>query len=265
MLPELLENEVWQMSHGERAAVEGVLAALKPSLAIEIGSAEGASLRRVAAYAVEVHSFDLDEPTLPQPGNVVLHTGDSHELLPLFLAELAEAERNVDFALVDGDHAAEGVRRDIEDLLDSPAVHRTAILIHDTANEQVRGGIEAVRFAAWPKVAHVELDWVPGQLLAEPALRNELWFGLGLVVVDTRPSGNWPRPIRASLSPIRSAARRDPRAGPGPRADAAAGARAADRGYGDAPAARRAADRGRSAATTRGGARDRAPHRARTA
>ena len=41
-----------------------------------------------------------------------------------------------------------------------------------------------MRFAAWPKVAHVELDWVPGRLFAEPALRNELWYGLGLVLVD---------------------------------------------------------------------------------
>ncbi len=184
MLPELFEDQVWQMSRGERAAIEGVLAALEPSLAIELGTAEGASLHRIALHAREVHSFDLREPVLPPPANAVLHTGDSHELLPAFLAELTETDRNVDFALVDGDHSAEGVRRDIEDLLDSPAVHRTVIVVHDTANEQVRRGVEAVRFAAWPKVAHVELDWVPGHLFAEPALRNELWFGLGLVVVD---------------------------------------------------------------------------------
>ena len=34
-------------------------------------------------------------------------------------------------------------------------------------------------------MAHVELDWIPGQLFAEPALRNELWYGLGLVLVDS--------------------------------------------------------------------------------
>ena len=49
----------------------------------------------------------------------------------------------------------------------------------------MRQGVDAVRFAAWPKVAHVELDWIPGQLFAEPALRNELWYGLGLVIVDS--------------------------------------------------------------------------------
>lgn len=189
MFPALLEDPAWQMSRGERAAIEGLLAVLAPSLAIEIGSAAGAALRRIAARAGEVHSFDLQPPALPQPSNVVLHTGDSHELLAPFLAELAVGGRNVDFALVDGDHSPEGVRADIEDLLDSPAVQRTAIVIHDTANERVRRGVEAVRFAAWPKVVHVELDWVPGRLFAEPALRNELWYGLGLVVVDAaRPA-----------------------------------------------------------------------------
>ena len=182
---ELFDDQVWQMSRGERAAVEGVLAQLKPSLAIEIGSMEGACLRRVAAHSQEVHSFDLQPPTLAQPDNVTVHTGDSHELLAPFLAQLGERDRNVDLAIVDGDHTAEGVRRDIEDLLDSAAVARTVILIHDTANERVRRGVDAVRFAAWPKVTHVELDWIPGQLFAEPELRNELWFGLGLVLVDS--------------------------------------------------------------------------------
>ena len=173
------------MSLGERSAVEGVLTQLRPALAIEIGSMEGAGLRQIAAHAQEVHSFDLNPPSLPMPNNVILHTGDSHELLPRFLAELSEQGRRVDFVIVDGDHTPDGVRQDIEDLLDSRAVARTVILIHDTANERVRQGVDAVHFAAWPKVAHVELDWIPGQLFAEPALRNELWYGIGLVLVDS--------------------------------------------------------------------------------
>ncbi len=186
---EIFEDPIWQMSRGERAAVEGVLAALRPRLAIEIGSMEGACLRRIAAHAQEAHSFDLNPPSLPANDNVILHTGDSHELLAPFLDELTQQERNVDFVIVDGDHTPEGVRQDLEDLLDSPALARTVILIHDTANERVRRGLDAVRFAAWPKVAHVELDWVPGQLFAEPKLRNELWYGIGLVIVDvTRPA-----------------------------------------------------------------------------
>jgi hypothetical protein len=187
--PEIFEDSVWQMSLGERAGVEGVLSQLSPSLALEIGSAEGACLFRIAAHAEDVHSFDLVAPGLAMPGNVTLHTGDSHELLPPFLAELAQLGRNVDFVMIDGDHTPHGVRRDVEDLLNSPAIARTVILIHDLANGQVRRGVDAVHFTAWPKVAHVELDWIPGQLFAEPALRNELWYGLGLVIVDaSRPA-----------------------------------------------------------------------------
>ena len=186
---EIFENQIWQMSLGERAAVEGVLAQLQPSVAIEVGSAEGAGLRRIAAHAGEVHSFDLAPPSLPVPDNVTLHTGDSHQLMPQLLGEFAQQDRNVDFALVDGDHSPDGVRRDIEDLLNSPALARTVILIHDTANERVRQGVDAVRFGAWPKVAHVDLDWLPGRLFAAPQLRNELWYGIGLVLVDSaRPA-----------------------------------------------------------------------------
>ncbi|MGI8557048.1 MAG: class I SAM-dependent methyltransferase [Solirubrobacteraceae bacterium] len=192
---EIFEDPVWQMSLGERAAVEGILAQLRPKLAVEIGSMEGACLARIAAYSQEAHSFDLNPPSLPKADNVTLHTGDSHELLPAFLGELAQQDRNVDFVMVDGDHTPEGVRRDIEDLLDSAAVARTVILIHDTANERVRRGVDAVRFAAWPKVAHVELDWIPGQLFAEPELRNELWYGIGLVIVDVARPAYLSRPV----------------------------------------------------------------------
>ena len=185
----LMEDRVWQMSPGERAAVEGILGELRPALAIEIGSAEGAGLRRIASFAEEVHSFDLEPPSLEPPANVVLHTGDSHELLPTFLAELAEAGRNVDFTLVDGDHSETGARADVEALLGSPATSRTVIVIHDTANEDVRRGLDAVRYRAFPKVAYVDLDFVPGRLCRFEGLRHELWYGLGLVIVDaSRPA-----------------------------------------------------------------------------
>lgn len=175
-----------QMSYGERAALEGVLALASPALAIEIGTAEGGSLRRIAAHADEVHSFDLVAPpdevaSLP---NVRFHTGDSHQLLPRLLRELADAGRNVDFILVDGDHSAEGVREDLEDLLASPAVSSTLILLHDTTNEMVRSGIDAVPLDDHEKVRYADMDFVAGYLFRTPAMLNELWGGLGLIVVD---------------------------------------------------------------------------------
>jgi hypothetical protein len=186
---ELLRPSPWQMSYGERAALEGLLSQRKPALAIEIGTAEGGSLERIALHSGEVHSFDLVEPNnasraLP---NVTFHTGDSHALLPVVLDELAAADRVVDLVLVDGDHSSEGVRRDLEDLLNSPAISATLIVIHDTMNEVVRAGLDEVEFEAWPKVAYVELDFVPGYMFRERSLLGELWGGLGLVVTLAGP------------------------------------------------------------------------------
>lgn len=191
---EIFSDSVWQMTLGERSAMEGVLAQRKPQLAIEIGTAEGGSLRRIAAHAEEVHSFDLVVPQIPleEMPNVTLHTGDSHQLLPEALQRFAEEERNVDFVLVDGDHSADGVRRDLDDLLSSPAVADTVIVIHDVTNEQVRSGLDAVRYEAYPKVAHVNLDFVPGYMFRDPDHRYELWGGLGLVVVDSTRSAYFP-------------------------------------------------------------------------
>jgi Methyltransferase domain len=195
---QMLRDADWQMSFGERAALEGLLSQLQPQLAIEIGTAEGGSLARVAAHSAEVHSFDLVEP---QPAarelpNVTFHTGDSHKLLPELLARLDDEGRNVDFVLVDGDHSADGVRQDVEDLLASPAVRRTIIVLHDTMNETVRAGLESVRYETHPKVAYVELDLVAGYMFREPSLLHELWGGLGLVVVDSTRDAYFSEPAR---------------------------------------------------------------------
>lgn len=197
---QILQDPDWQMSFGERAALEGLLAQLQPRLAIEIGTAEGGSLARIAQHSEVVHSFDLVVPhegVRNLPG-VTLHTGDNHELLPQLLTELAEAGENVDFVLVDGDHSTEGVRRDLEDLLESPAIANTIIVMHDTMNEVVRAGLEQVRYGAYPKVAHVDLDFVAGYMFREPSLKHELWGGLGLVVVDSARSAYFAGNVRQS-------------------------------------------------------------------
>ena len=103
----------WQMSFGERAVIEGVLAQLQPRLALEIGTAEGGSLKRIATHSERVVSFDLVEPQTDAQAleNVELRTGDSHILLGQELAQIAGRGENVDFVLVDGDHSATAPRR----------------------------------------------------------------------------------------------------------------------------------------------------------
>jgi Methyltransferase domain len=179
-------QQPWQMSYGERSTIEGVLAMLKPTLAIEIGRAEGGSLRRIAAHSQEVVSFDIVEPPseLSSLGNVRALAGDSHAMLPAELARMAAEERNVDFVLVDGDHTTAGVRKDMHDLMESAAVGCTMILAHDTLNEEVRQGLEEIDYASYEKVAWVDLDFIPGYVARLPARLGECWGGLGLVVID---------------------------------------------------------------------------------
>jgi hypothetical protein len=179
-----------QMSFGERAAVEGVLAQLRPSLAIEIGTAEGGSLARISAYAAEVHSIDLThEPVQAEMGeHVCFHTGSSKQILPALLEGFSNAGRHVDFALVDGDHSFEGVADDLRMLLDSPSTARSVILVHDSMNEEIRQGIESVRLDDYGKVIYYELDFVPGYIYREGEARHAVWGGIGLILCDTQRS-----------------------------------------------------------------------------
>ena len=178
------------MTAGARAALLGVMSALNPKLAIEIGRAEGRSPASIAAHSLELQSFDIVEPSLEPDrfSNVILQTGNSRELLPEVLRRFEHEARTVDFALVDGDHMTEGVRRDLEDLLGSAAVSRTIILLYGTKNEVVRAGIEAVDFGAHAKVRAIDLDFVLGYLVKVDRFRYEIWGGLGLVVVH-EPNG----------------------------------------------------------------------------
>lgn len=181
------------MKFGERCALEGVLGFLKPRLSVEIGTAQGGSLHRVALHSQEVHSFDIVPAVAdlePQFPNVEFHIGDSASLLPEFLAGLADRGRNVDFVLVDGDHTAEGVARDARALLDAEACRQTVIVFHDAANEEVRAGIESVGFGDHPKVALSLLDFVPGYVVADGPRRFEIWNGLALVILDDAPRTN---------------------------------------------------------------------------
>lgn len=192
-----------QMSFGERAALEGVLTQVRPKLALELGTAEGGSLRRIAAHSAEVHSIDLDHQPVrssgPLPSHVTIHQGPSAELLPPLLQRFEESKRNLDFALVDGDHSFEGAKGDLEALLRSPVTRRTVILVHDSMNAEVRAGIEGVGLEGYDKVVYHELDFVPGYIYAEGAARDSVWGGLSLVLTDVRRSPGYTESTRQSL------------------------------------------------------------------
>ncbi|MFL5828639.1 MAG: class I SAM-dependent methyltransferase [Solirubrobacteraceae bacterium] len=196
----LTRDDGWQMSFGERAALEGVLAQVRPRLAVEIGTAEGGSLERIAAYSAEVHSIDVTHDPVRRalPSHVAIHTGKSAELLAPLLASFASQDRGLDFALVDGDHSYEGVRADITALLNSRATERCVILVHDTMNAEIRAGIESLTLESYSKIVYYELDFVAGYIYREGICRGAAWGGLGLVLTDTSRSPDYPLGPRQS-------------------------------------------------------------------
>lgn len=188
------------MLPGERAALEGVLSFVRPRVSIEIGTHAGGSLESISAHSETVHSFDIaPHPAVTQERfpNVELHIGDSHVLLPEFLERLAEGDETVDFAFVDGDHSADGVRRDLLDLLESSCTPNATILLHDTLNTGVRIGLEQIDFSAFDSVSFVDLDFVQGRVMREGPLEKELWWGLGIVVTGEQVDGDWPAAYEA--------------------------------------------------------------------
>jgi hypothetical protein len=196
-LPLTLESAS-QMSFGERAALEGVLAQLRPRLALEIGTAAGGSLARIASYSGEVHSIDLnrEELAVEIPQNVELHTGPSELVLPVLLQGFHTSGRTLDFALVDGDHSFDGVRADLRSLLGSPCTRRSVILVHDSSNAEVRAGLESSGVEDYENVVYFEPDFVPGYVYRVGAARHGAWGGLALIVCDTERSASYSRSPR---------------------------------------------------------------------
>ena len=180
--PDVLDA-YWAMQLGERAAFHGILNLLRPPLAIEVGT--GGSVKATAIYSDEVHAFDLTLPHHVDPEqlpNVTFHIGNSHELLPPMLKRFAADGRNLDFALVDGDHTAQGRSRDVEDILSSPCSGKTVILVHDTLNGRVRAGLEQIDFDRFEHVTYVELDMVQGKVYRQGPYEDELTSGLGVIL-----------------------------------------------------------------------------------
>jgi len=181
-----------EMAYGEQAALVGVLAQLQPVLALEIGTYEGGSLALIAKFVQQVHTFDLVSHVKKPLPNVTYHLGDSRRTVPALLSGFAAAGQSVDFVLIDGDHSRKGVAADVANLLDSPAVTRAVVLLHDVANEGVRAGIRDAGLNR-PKIAYANLSFVP-PWEHTPVLR-EVWGGLGILVID-EDGDFWPRERR---------------------------------------------------------------------
>jgi hypothetical protein len=182
----------WQMMESERIALTGVLARVRPRGALEVGVYYGGSLSLAAQYSEQILAIDF-EPAVrdrfAKPDNVELLIGNSQELIPWALARFEQLGLPLEYALIDADHSAAGVRRDLDLVLEYRPRRPMVILAHDSGNENCRKGILAANWNANPHVHFVQCDFVPGQII-EHSIQNgrgEVWGGLALAYLDPQP------------------------------------------------------------------------------
>ena len=177
----------WHMSQHERFALAKILDYLRPNLAIEVGSLHGGSLQVLSRFSKKVISIDLVSPVLPGLTNVTFLTGDSAKLLPKAIAEASKPLGLLGFVLIDADHTAAGVARDINAVLKIVPRIPIAILMHDSFNPACRQGILSVPWADNPLVNFVDVDFVPGRHY-EPSVNGcSMWGGFALATLSPIP------------------------------------------------------------------------------
>ena len=185
-------RENWQMMESERIALTGVLARIRPRGALEVGVYYGGSLSLAAQFAERILAIDIDPAVRDRftlPGNAELLIGDSLELIPQALARFEQLGIPVEYVLVDADHSAQGVQRDLNLILKYRPRRPMVILVHDSGNENCRSGILAANWNANPHVHFVQCDFVPGQIIEHSVQngRGEVWGGLALAYLDPQP------------------------------------------------------------------------------
>lgn len=181
----------WQMSNAERCALPTILQRLKPSLSLEIGTYQGGSLQVLSDHSESVISLDID-PLVAQNlegrfPNVEFRSGDSGTVLPRLVEELNTSRRAVQFVLIDGDHSADGVRRDIESVLKLNIRERMVILMHDGFNPECRRGMREAKWHDNRHVHYVELDFTVGNFHAkayDTAEAGSMWGGFACAVLE---------------------------------------------------------------------------------
>jgi len=103
--------------------------------------------------------------------------------MPPLLDRLQRDGAELGFALVDGDHSAEGVREDLDNLLRFRPNVPFYIVMHDSFNPHCRLGLRQANWSTNRYVHAVELDFVSGIVHSAPAYRDELWGGLALGIL----------------------------------------------------------------------------------
>ena len=169
----------WQMTRWEKLAFIALVNKIKPEIAIEIGNAQGGSLQVLSKTCKKVYAIDFNKEVHDNlktqfKENVEFHTGDSKEILPTLLKSIQDKKEKLGFVLVDGDHSTEGVRADINCILNYyKPITDLFIIFHDSFNPICRKGIID---ADWEKnefVHFVDIDYLPGNFFKDQYHNSE--------------------------------------------------------------------------------------------
>ena len=186
----------WQMTRCEKYAFASVIEQANPEVAIEIGTYKGGSLQVLSKKAKKVYSIDTSpecKETLDKHfDNVEFLTGDSKQILPSLLNRIKDKNESLGFILIDGDHSAEGVRTDINAVLQYVPTSPVYIVFHDSFNPTCREGILAADWQLCSYIHYVEVDFIPGVYHYEAfdtARPRSMWGGLSLALMlpEKRP------------------------------------------------------------------------------
>lgn len=178
-------TENWQMMPWEQIALTGLLARIRPSVALEIGVYYGGSLSLTSQFVGKSYAIDIDPDVrkrFAKPDNVELIIGDSAIEIPAVLNRIEKANEALEFVLIDADHSSAGVQRDINLILQYTPKRPMIILMHDSGNPDCRSGIRSVNWSGSPYVQSVDLDFVPGQIIEHTVAsgKPECWGGFAI-------------------------------------------------------------------------------------
>lgn len=159
----LLGNPYWAMGIGDKSVVLLLAASLRPAVAIDAGTFLGGSAQALAMFADRVITIDCDRDRadhVSHLANVEFRCGVAAEVLK----EVLQQESAVELIVLDADHTTAGISAEVEQVLRFPPSQLRAVLIHDSALDTCRAGLDSVDWHSDPAIRGVTLDFLPGEV-----------------------------------------------------------------------------------------------------
>jgi Methyltransferase domain len=193
-----------EMSSAEWIMIAASAMAIRPKVAVDVGTFLGGSSRSLRHFVEHVVTIDCDaERAAGVEGidGIEFRHGWSWEVLPQVLDEY---RGDIGLVIVDASHEFDDIQRDIGALLDWQPARGVAVVIHDTAMPRCRAGLQAIDWPSGRWLHGVALDWVPAPPGSEVGGLGFLWLdhkertgplladlGEGVELLDPRPPRSW--------------------------------------------------------------------------